>query len=524
MNGRTQVQKGPAQRNGTSPFRPVPVTILQRKCACDLRERAFSPLQRSATTAERVEEVPPIVHEVLRSSGQALDAQTRSFFEPRFNYDFSQVRVHADAKAAESAQSVNALAYTVGPHVVLGTGRYVPGTPGGKKLLAHELTHVMQQASASAGSVLKLGPTGDAAEREAHRIETTIGGQDLNHQWIGFQRQRAMATLQRQPAHDESVPRKHKVKKNETLSQIAAEFGVSVEELKKANSKNLKRWPAKNTRGTKIIPHFVWGFNAGDEITIPPTEESASATPPRKTGADASLGVPGEVKKAGGGEENVPPKTISFKPQPTKLSEEAIQRMLANNRQLRRAMLGLVLKPESKPKKETTEFSTGSELQREQGKTSAIIFFSLSIPIAHWKLKKPLFGGDLKAFDKLEVQVSGGLKPGDSNQPRWLYPIAGEAALNMIHYERPIIDDWLKLELRLAGKISGDYLEQTKEKSAAIGGALGGGIEFNPGKDSPWAFYLQGTGEVMWDAKTINWKDLSAKPVWGLNVGISRKF
>src|SRR5712671_3809831 len=149
MNGRTQVQKGPTQRNGAPIFRPVPVTILQRKCACDIRARAFSPLQRSATTAERVDEVPPIVHEVLRSSGQALDAHTRSFFEPRFDYDFSQVRVHADAKAAESAQAVNALAYTVGQDIVFGAGQYAPGTNAGQRLLAHELTHTAQQRTAA---------------------------------------------------------------------------------------------------------------------------------------------------------------------------------------------------------------------------------------------------------------------------------------------------------------------------------------------------------------------------------------
>jgi hypothetical protein len=91
--------------------------------------------------------VPPIVHEVLRSSGQPLDAATRSFMEVRFGYDFSQVRVHTDAQAAESARAVNALAYTVGEDVVFGPDGFRPDTSAGQKLLAHELTHVLQQNS-----------------------------------------------------------------------------------------------------------------------------------------------------------------------------------------------------------------------------------------------------------------------------------------------------------------------------------------------------------------------------------------
>jgi hypothetical protein len=74
-----------------------------------------------------------------------LPESTRAFFEPRFGADFSQVRVHTDSNAAESARGVNALAYTLGRDVVFGAGSYAPGTTGGNRLLAHELTHVVQQ-------------------------------------------------------------------------------------------------------------------------------------------------------------------------------------------------------------------------------------------------------------------------------------------------------------------------------------------------------------------------------------------
>jgi len=82
----------------------------------------------------------------IRGGGQPLPASTRTFFEPRFGFDISQVRIHTDAHAAEIARAVNARSFTVGRDVVFGAGEYAPETPIGKKLLAHELTHVVQQS------------------------------------------------------------------------------------------------------------------------------------------------------------------------------------------------------------------------------------------------------------------------------------------------------------------------------------------------------------------------------------------
>jgi hypothetical protein len=89
---------------------------------------------------------PPIVHEVLGNSGQPLDSSTRSFMERRFGHDFGNVRVHLDARAAASAGSVNALAYTVGSDIVFRAGAFAPDDSSGRQLLAHELTHVVQQS------------------------------------------------------------------------------------------------------------------------------------------------------------------------------------------------------------------------------------------------------------------------------------------------------------------------------------------------------------------------------------------
>jgi hypothetical protein len=101
--------------------------------------------------------VPPVVREVLRSSGVPLEIRTRALLEPRFGVDLSTVRVHADARAAEAASSIGALAFTAKDHLVFATGEYAPQTAAGIRLLSHELTHVRdQRASADARSGVLL--------------------------------------------------------------------------------------------------------------------------------------------------------------------------------------------------------------------------------------------------------------------------------------------------------------------------------------------------------------------------------
>jgi hypothetical protein len=184
--------------------------VLQRKCACGThtitgsecsscqKEKASTNLQRAATSAEPVNEVPSIVDEVLRSSGQPLDVQTRSFFEPRFGHDFSRVRVHTDARAAESARAVNALAYTVGQDVVFGAGQYRPEASLGCQLLGHELTHVIQQSGDSSIANLSLSKHTDSLEQEAKQTETVIT-QNTPQPSITI-RSGNKVSLQRQPA------------------------------------------------------------------------------------------------------------------------------------------------------------------------------------------------------------------------------------------------------------------------------------------------------------------------------------
>jgi outer membrane protein OmpA-like peptidoglycan-associated protein len=96
----------------------------------------------------------------LKSSGEPIETGTRAYFESRFGYDFSRVRVHANSDAASSAKLASAQAYTVGRDVIFGTGMYNPRSPAGRRLLAHELVHVVQQSNSS-------GTMAHAAEYES---------------------------------------------------------------------------------------------------------------------------------------------------------------------------------------------------------------------------------------------------------------------------------------------------------------------------------------------------------------------
>jgi hypothetical protein len=122
---------------------------LSRKCAACEEEEQTLQSKRDESSEVTAGEAPSIIDEVLRSPGAPLDRPTRSFMEPRFNHDFSRVRVHTDARGAQSAHAVGAHAYTVGPHIVFAEGRFVPSSSAGRWLLAHELCHVVQQSHAT---------------------------------------------------------------------------------------------------------------------------------------------------------------------------------------------------------------------------------------------------------------------------------------------------------------------------------------------------------------------------------------
>jgi len=165
---------------------------LQRKCSrggsggtegeceeCKKKEM----LQRRADGCGTPELIPPIVNEVLNSPGEALDLDTRAFFEPRFGYDFSRVRIHTDAQAAESAHSLHALAYTHRDHVVFASGRQAFQSSEDRGLLAHELTHVVQQSESPQSATVQRKP--DDGRAHPTPLKTRAAETDLIEEAYG---------------------------------------------------------------------------------------------------------------------------------------------------------------------------------------------------------------------------------------------------------------------------------------------------------------------------------------------------
>jgi hypothetical protein len=136
-------------------------TAIQRKCACgggdggapcschahddDHAIQAKRTAAVSTTSSQVSGATATAAARTANAGGTPLPRALRSYFEPRFGHDFSQVRVHTDSGAATAARGIQARAYTLGRDVVFGAGEYAPATEGGKRLLAHELTHVVQQ-------------------------------------------------------------------------------------------------------------------------------------------------------------------------------------------------------------------------------------------------------------------------------------------------------------------------------------------------------------------------------------------
>jgi hypothetical protein len=132
-------------------------------------------LQRAAGNAETaalMEDERSPVHDVVSSGGRPLEPELRADMEGRFGQDFGDVRLHSDGAAHDSAKSVNAQAYTVGSNVVVQSDKFDPSSDAGKHMLAHELTHVVQQRSGpvdgtEAGGGVQISDPSDRFEREA---------------------------------------------------------------------------------------------------------------------------------------------------------------------------------------------------------------------------------------------------------------------------------------------------------------------------------------------------------------------
>ncbi|UOE43832.1 eCIS core domain-containing protein [Agromyces larvae] len=171
-------------------------------------------LQREAgngAVSDLVEEQRSPVHDVIGSGGSSLEPDVRADMEQRIGADFGDVRVHTDAAAHESAKSVNAHAYTVGPHIVFQRDAYDPSSTAGRTTIAHELTHVVQQRSGpvegtSAGGGISVSDPGDRFERAAAENASRVMSEPAPVQRAATDASGSAPAVQREEAPEEEEP------------------------------------------------------------------------------------------------------------------------------------------------------------------------------------------------------------------------------------------------------------------------------------------------------------------------------
>lgn len=170
------------------------------------------------------------VHNVIGSGGSPLPADLRTDMEGRFGHDFGDVRVHHDGAAHDSAKSVNAQAYTVGSDIVFQSGKYDPASDAGKHMIAHELTHVVQQRSGpvdgtDAGGGVKISDPSDRFEREAvANADRVMASPTPAAAPAGAQRVAENAAVQRQeePAEEEETAQTFVQRQDEEAEEESA--------------------------------------------------------------------------------------------------------------------------------------------------------------------------------------------------------------------------------------------------------------------------------------------------------------
>jgi hypothetical protein len=153
---------------------------IQRKCdSCGPEDER--PVMRKAASPATNMRTATMAASPVPGGGRPLDAAARGFFEPRFGQDFSGVRIHNDPASASFARDINARAFTIGQHVGFASGEYAPETASGRRLLAHELTHTVQQRSGN----MQISRTGRGAGRcaEGNSLSEERAG-ELAHQQI----------------------------------------------------------------------------------------------------------------------------------------------------------------------------------------------------------------------------------------------------------------------------------------------------------------------------------------------------
>jgi hypothetical protein len=198
--------------------------------------------RRALGSREQLGAIPPVVSDVLRSTGQPLDAVTRGFMELRFGRSLAHVRLHTGATAAAATRAVNAEAYTVGTHIVFGDNAYAPGTQEGRHLIAHEVAHTLEGNGTAPTTSLLIGDPADPAEHHAeaaaHRIARGLPAPVRPVAAVG-------PVLRRQPGDDDAPGWTPVGISGTTFEEAAATFAYQLNRHAEQLRKEMEMEPAQ---------------------------------------------------------------------------------------------------------------------------------------------------------------------------------------------------------------------------------------------------------------------------------------
>ncbi|MEX2512670.1 MAG: DUF4157 domain-containing protein [Cyclobacteriaceae bacterium] len=272
-------------------FKPVSNQILL-KCACsEVEEKTH---RNKGVNTDVASSLATKDYLNSLSGGCALTESERNFFEPTFGFDFSKVKLHSDNAANESAKELNALAFTTGNHIVFRSGQYQPATEAGKKLLAHELTHVVQQ-SGNVSHKIQRQPEKDKEEPKSD-IAKAFQKNSLFRKLPDFAQEKILKEIDNAP---ETIT-KAVLDKIIDLAPIDAKYK---EGLKKVGEAIIKTVTGKKSPSTSICD-AIPGYHEGGSSTFKgqccagTVESAQSCCPKDRFAPNESFGnccKPGEV-------------------------------------------------------------------------------------------------------------------------------------------------------------------------------------------------------------------------------------
>lgn len=235
---------------------------LQRQYGNRFVQRVLALARKSKGEAEVAPEVEQSI-ERTRGGGQALDSQSRAQMGSAFHADFSGVRVHTDREADSLNQALNARAFTTGKDIFFRQGQYNPGSSSGQELLAHELTHVVQQTGNEIQPKLTLGQPGDRYEQEADQVARTVTQQEQGAAPQERDDGQAQRQIEEEEEEEEAIQMQAEEEEEEELVQTQTEDG----------------WVQQQAEEREETPDAKETEDAGVEIEIKPGPVSPVSKP-----------------------------------------------------------------------------------------------------------------------------------------------------------------------------------------------------------------------------------------------------